>query len=53
MEQTIFGAGIVILLGYAYVYIKHYRSRQVISTAEWVRLMREVNLRNDCATKAD
>jgi len=52
MEHAIIGAGIVILLGYAYVWIRHYQSRQVISTAEWLRLMRETNLRNDCATKA-
>ncbi len=53
MEHTIIGGGIVFLLGYAYVLIRHYQSRQVISTSEWLRLMRETNLRNDCATKVE
>jgi hypothetical protein len=52
MEHVTIAAGIVILLGYAYAYIRRYRSCQEISTTEWVRLMRKNNLRNDPATKA-
>jgi hypothetical protein len=48
MEHFTIGAGIVILLCCAYVYFRRYRSCQVISTTEWVRLMRE----NDRAAKA-
>lgn len=52
MDHTIIGAGIVILLGYACVYIRRYRSCRVISTTEWVKLMQKNNQRDDCATKA-
>jgi hypothetical protein len=48
MEHITIGAGIVILLCCAYAYFRRYRSGQVISTTEWVRLMRE----NDSAVKA-
>jgi hypothetical protein len=48
MEHITVGAGIVILLCCAYIYVKRYRSCQAISTTEWVRLMRE----NDRASKA-
>lgn len=45
MEHAILGAGIVILLaGYIYICIRRYQSSQVISTAEWVRLMRKNDL---------
>jgi hypothetical protein len=54
MGHTIFGTGIVILLaGYVYVCIRRYQSSQVISTTEWLRLMREKKLENDRTTKAE
>jgi hypothetical protein len=46
--------GVLILLVpvCAGLYVKYYRPPEVISTTEWIRLMRKNDLRFDRATKA-
>ena len=52
MVRAAIGVAILLVPVCAGLYVKYYRSREVISTTEWVRLMRKNDLRFDHATKA-
>jgi hypothetical protein len=51
MGATI-GVAILVVLLCACLYVRHDRSRAVISTTEWIRLMRKNDIQNDRATNA-
>ena len=46
------GVLLLLVLTGAGLYVRYDQSRAVISTSEWVRLMRKNDMRNDRATKA-
>ena len=52
MVRAAIGVAILLVPVCVGLYFKHHRSREVISTTEWVRLMRKNDLRFDRATKA-
>jgi hypothetical protein len=52
MVRIAIGVAILLVPVCAGLYVKFYRSREVISTTEWVRLMRKNDLRFDRATRA-
>jgi hypothetical protein len=52
MVRTAIGVAILLVPVCAWVYVKYYRPREVISTTEWVRLMRKNDLRFDHAKTA-
>ena len=53
MLYVVIGVLLLLVLAGAGLYIKYDQSRAVISTSEWVRLMRKNDMRNDRATKAE
>ena len=52
MLRAAIGVAILLVAVCAGLSLKYYRSREVISTTEWVRLMRKNDLRFDRATRA-
>jgi hypothetical protein len=52
MVHAAIGVAILLVPVCVGLYFKHHRSRNVVSTTEWVRLMRKNDLRFDRATKA-
>jgi hypothetical protein len=52
MLYVVIGVLLLLVLAGAGLYVRYDQSRAVISTSEWVRLMRKNDMRNDRATKA-
>ena len=51
MLYVAFGVLMLLVLAGAGLYVKYDQSRAVISTSEWVRLMRKNNIRYDRAAR--